>query len=193
MTVDETILADDACNPNATEKQREWLIVFAVLAANKPAQRMWRLTEALVGRFGEKKPFKILRGVIARALLLPMLRGLRTGQYTRIDHALRALVESEIDLFACTPEDLEAIPGIGPKTARWFILRTQANARVAALDTHILKWMRARGYDVPKSTPTGKRYAEIEQQFLGEAEAHGKTPAEMDLLIWQSYAERTGQ
>ena len=57
---------------------------------------------------------------------------------------------------------------------------------MAALDTHILSWLRERGHDAPKSTPTGAKYAELEQVFLGYCAAAGRGVAEMDLEIWNA-------
>lgn len=86
-----------------------------------------------------------------------------------------------------TIEDLESIKGVGPKTSRFFRMCHDPEAKHAALDTHILKWMRAQGIDCPKSTPTGTRYLELEQKFLSLV-PEGLTPAEFDLQIWRSYA-----
>jgi thermostable 8-oxoguanine DNA glycosylase len=57
----------------------------------------------------------------------------------------------------------------------------------AALDTHILRWMRDKGVNAPKSTPTGKKYLTLEQQYLTMVPAE-KTPAEFDLEIWKKYS-----
>ena len=87
-----------------------------------------------------------------------------------------------------TIEELESIKGIGPKTSRFFRMCHDPDAKHAALDTHILKWLRAQGIDCPKSTPTGKKYLELEQKFLSLV-PDGLTPAEFDLQIWRSYAK----
>jgi thermostable 8-oxoguanine DNA glycosylase len=42
------------------------------------------------------------------------------------------------------------------------------------------------GYDVPASTPTGKRYRVLEGIFLELARKSGMTPAEYDYHIWSS-------
>jgi len=49
--------------------------------------------------------------------------------------------------------------------------------------------MKNLGYDVPKSTPTGKKYIKIEKEFLSLVEKSDKTLAEFDLLIWSSFAK----
>ena len=85
---------------------------------------------------------------------------------------------------------LQNIAGIGLKTARFYWMNCVPNQNYAILDTHILKWLRMQGYDVPKSTPSKNKYLKIEQIFLEEAKKRNKTPIELDLEIWLSYAKK---
>jgi len=97
--------------------------------------------------------------------------------------------KGELNLRTCTASDLESIHGVGPKTARCFLLHSRENAQVAGLDTHMLKHLRALGYDdVPKSTPTGNKYLTLEKSVLSLAKEAGMTPAEFDLKIWTQYS-----
>jgi endonuclease III len=89
-----------------------------------------------------------------------------------------------------TIEELESVYGVGSKTARFFVLHSRPDANVACLDTHILKWLNEKGYNVPKSTPSKKKYSEIEKLFLQEAIIHQMTPADLHLTIWKSYATK---
>jgi len=109
------------------------------------------------------------------------------GCYKAKAKSFMALVYSGLNLRTCSVEDLEAIPGIGPKTARCFLIHSRPNQQYAALDTHILKHLRAVGIDAPKSTPSGKKYRELELKFLELAEAAGKSPADFDLEVWKKY------
>jgi hypothetical protein len=118
------------------------------------------------------------------------LRAARTGNYRKLSRALPELARSGLDLRRCSVADLEALYGVGPKTARYFILHTRPDARVAALDTHVLKYLSTLGHEVPKSTPSsGRRYAELEKAFLAEADSLGLSPAHLDLLVWTSYSK----
>lgn len=166
----------------------EQFLVFSVLVANKPAKRMWGLAQKLTFYPAWETPLGAIRHLIANDDLEKKLRELKTGQYRRLAQCLTAISKAELDLRKCAVKDLEAIHGIGPKTARFFILKTRPDAKHAVLDTHILKWMRSRSIDVPRSTPSGKKYAEIEQLFLRECEKEGQSPAEMDKAIWEHYA-----
>lgn len=96
-----------------------------------------------------------------------------------------------------TIEQLEGIRGWGPKTARYFALHSRKNQRCVPLDTHVLKYLSARGVpDVPKSTPpAGKQYKKFEDHFLFfydtmADKAEFPTVADFDLAIWNLYSKR---
>jgi thermostable 8-oxoguanine DNA glycosylase len=52
----------------------------------------------------------------------------------------------------------------------------------------MLKHLKKLGYDVPKSTPVGKKYLELEKVVVGLAKEVGMTPAAYDLKIWTEYS-----
>jgi hypothetical protein len=135
-------------------------------------------------------PFNIIRGMIMMGNLAENLKRVKLGQYNKLEETFTSIVNlaEHQSLLTWTVEDLEQIPGIGPKTARFFILHTNPHAHCAVLDTHILTWMREQGYHTPKSTPQGKKYRELEKIFLDECEQRGMMPQEFDLQLWK---ERT--
>lgn len=166
-------------------------IIFCVCVANKTEAHARRVTDGLTARPVWESPLGCIRVLMENGQLEAKLRDLHSGQYTRLTRCLSALCTSGLDLRTCTPADLEAIPGIGPKTSRYFILATRPGARYAALDTHILKWLRSLGYDAPQGTPpAGPTYDRLEQAFLAEADRLGESPGDLDLRIWKQYAER---
>ena len=112
------------------------------------------------------------------------------GCYNNKSKSMLALAHSGIELDSCSVEQLESIKGIGPKTARCFLIHSRRGVRHAGLDTHVLKYMRDLGFDVPKSTPNGKKYADLERAFLGLSDASGLGVAEFDLRIWRDYSAR---
>jgi thermostable 8-oxoguanine DNA glycosylase len=122
--------------------------------------------------------------------MLPQtLKSFGIGCYNNKAKSMWDLVNKGLDLKKCSVEDLESVHGIGPKTARCFIIHSRKNARHAGLDTHILKFLREKGHEVPKATPTGKKYRELEGVFLDYADKSGKSVAEFDLDIWRHYAK----
>ena len=111
----------------------------------------------------------------------------KMGQYKRLNKAFRGMVK--INPRTVTLEELEAIHGVGPKTARMLLLYTRPNLEVVPLDTHILKWLKAHGYDAPKSTPSaGKKYRDLERCFIEEAKRRGLTARQFDMEVWSTYA-----
>ena len=167
----------------------EELLLFCVSVAGKSAgMTAAALDEFLAGHPGSS-PFDKIRRLIKGGRLLPAIKASRLGKHTRLTRAFAELVEAELDLTACTCDELEAIHGIGPKTSRFFIVHTRPGEQLAVLDTHILRYMRSLGYEnIPNSTPTGRRYLQIERDFIALARREGRDIAEFDLWIWRQYA-----
>lgn len=162
-------------------------LIYAVLVAGKSAKFAEMKVLALVGWASTLLPFEIIEDHIQCGDLEDWLRSERTGSYGRLLKCFPDLIN--LDPRICTIHELEAVHGVGPKTARFFILWTRPGAMHAALDTHVLKWLRSLGYNAPKSTPqAGARYEELEQAFLREARHRSKTPRELDFEIWDWYA-----
>lgn len=173
------------------ELQEWWL--FSVLVAGKTAITQARLLDAFLidnGWVPGQQPFDVIRRMVANGTLEFRMREARLGQYTRL---VRTFSDSlMLDLATCSLEQLEAVHGVGPKTARMFLMHSRPGQRVAALDTHILKHLGEHGHAVPKATPTGVKYRELELAFLALADAAGQTPADYDLAVWKSYAHNEG-
>jgi hypothetical protein len=119
------------------------------------------------------------------------LRFVGAGQYGRLTAALsrisRDYSAGDFCPRTCSREDLVTYPGMGYKTASFFLIYTRSDVRHACLDTHILRWLRVqRGYsDAPAATPTTrKKYLYWEDKYLGEAEALNKNPTTLDFDLW---------
>lgn len=167
----------------------EYRLLYAVIVAGKSAkfadQAMHRLMDLLL-RHNKISPFQAIKVVANMGQLDTFLRTARTGNYAKTARCFTELANASIDLHTCQPADLEKIHGIGQKTSRFFIMWTRPNERLAALDVHVLRWLGAQGYSVPRSTPSGGKYAELQAAFIHEAEKRGLTPRELDWQIWQA-------
>lgn len=177
-------------NFNSSRLDLELLILFWVCAAGKKADVASKnLNNVLVHGsklFKKESPFEIILEFGHN--LSEELKNNGIGCYNNKSKTMIFLASSNIDLFNCSVFDLEKVPGIGPKTSRCFLIHSRKHTRHAGLDTHCLKYLRDKGYNVPKSTPSGRKYLEIENIFLDLADKSGKTLAEFDLEIWKKYS-----
>lgn len=175
-----------------SKSELELVMLFWVAAAGKKATSAARSLASLLdegrSRFASDNPFPIVLAYGDSLAEAMRLHGM--GCYNNKSKCFRALALSGLDLMTCSVSDLESIRGVGPKTARCFLMHSRRGVRHAGLDTHVLKYMRDLGYDVPNSTPTGKRYAHIESVFLELADKSGMGVAEFDLDIWRRYSSR---
>lgn len=173
-----------------TELEEYWL--FCIVAAGKTAMTQARLLEAYLQNGYEsmatcQTPFDVIRWQISEGALLDALKASRLGQYNRLKQAFEQSVN--LDLRTATVADFEAITGVGPKTARFFILHTRPNQTMAVLDTHILKYLRDKGYTEQKVTPpAGKKYDALEKKVIEEAAANNMSLPDFDLHIWKTYS-----
>jgi endonuclease III len=195
------VTIQDPLKPNEESlvfRSREAFLIFCVMVAGKNGKRTVTVCEKLLEgcrseyhyEEGKLRPFAYLRELIGRGGLHDRLVEIRCGQYGRIARALIAIVDKKIDADDTSVEQLEEIPGIGPKTSRYFMMRAHGQEH-AALDTHVLKWLRRQGWKrAPKSTPGSmKVYRELENAFIMEAHNRGLTPDELDVKVWEHYAQ----
>jgi len=179
------------------DSQLEYELLFWIAVAGKTADIVVKGLRALFAELLQERPDEaprgpfLLLGDLSEADLAARLRRHGIGCYTTKARGMLAACRSGLNLRACSAQELEQLHGVGPKTARCFILRTRPGARCAGLDTHVLRYLRDRGFPAPQSTPAaGKRYRELEEIFLRLADEAGRTPAEFDLEIWKSYREQ---
>lgn len=178
-------------NYNLSHSELEEHILFWVCAAGKNGKTAARCLDNLLKSWKHyhlQTPFNTIRGIIyAWNTTLPEeLRKHGIGCYNNKAKTFRELAFSNLNLQTCSLDNLEAIPGIGPKTARCFLMHSRKGARVAGLDRHVLRFLREKGIDAPEATPTGKKYKVLEKEFLRLCDEAGKEPAVYDLEIWNS-------
>jgi thermostable 8-oxoguanine DNA glycosylase len=181
-------------NYNRTQEELEEFALFTILVAGKKADQTAKKLDSFLSKrkqFGVEymSPFEFIEYLVRGSLLTPTLESVKLGQYNRISGAFKEIIKHKNRLDFVTPYELEQIKGIGSKTSRFFVLHSRPNSHYAVLDTHILRWLRNHGVDAPKSTPSGKKYEELEIKFLTYANDYGLTPAELDLHIWTTYSK----
>lgn len=181
-------------NFNLTIPELQETILFWISAAGKNAQTASRCLDNLLTKWktNNETPFSVILKINHKSNLANELKEHGIGCYNNKAKSFIQLARSNINLKTCTVDDLEAIHGIGPKTARCFIIHSRPNQRLAGIDTHLLKCLKDLGLDnIPKTTPTGNTYKRIEQQFLNLADLFQIEPAKLDLKIWNVYSSKS--
>lgn len=183
-------------NFNLTTPELEENILFWVCAAGKngmtAAKSLNKMLKFLGDMFSHHlSPFELLREATCRDREHGSLPGLMKlcgiGCYNNKAETFKLLVSAALNLKTCTVDELMAIKGIGPKTARAFLVHTREAQKFAVIDTHVLKFLRHQGIMAPKSTPSGKKYNELEQVFLTICHLRGLDVADLDLTVWNHY------
>lgn len=178
------------CNYERTDRELELFWLFCICVAGKNADQ----TAAKVAMLAKDVPqdVSVLRWLATENDLHNLLVANRVGQYSRIKLAIEQ--SAELDLRTATLAQLEGVFGVGPKTARFFLINTRPGIEVAVLDTHVLRWIGEVTYfPAPKSTPPkGSAYTYWEGIALSLIKSHypGLSLAEADLLIWAKMSGR---
>jgi thermostable 8-oxoguanine DNA glycosylase len=188
-------------NFERTNEELEEFLLFSIVVAGKGAfQQATKLdqflTYARLFNYTGESPFELVKRMDECGHMVETLRAVKMGQYERISTAFRGVAtffrQDKFQFALYHPlqdvdvQVLECVKGIGMKTARFFLMHTRPNQEYACLDTHILRWLGARGHEVPKITPRGEKYLALEKVFLGYCKEAGKSAADMDLEIWNS-------
>jgi hypothetical protein len=189
---------DKVTDYEQSDAQLQMFLLFAIFVAGKTAKIMAPKTHNFIKGCHLWKdecryltPFQTIILMISCDILRDELERQKIGKYNVLQRCLKELVTANLDLKTCTVEQLESVYGIGLKTSRFFVMHSRRNQRYAALDTHILRWLRDMGYpDIPQKTPSSsKSYRRIEGIYLAQAELRGEDPTEMDLKIWRHYSK----
>lgn len=186
----------DVTKYDRTQSELEEFWLFCLVVAGKTAMTQAKLLDAFLTDiledipFADATPFEALRNAVDEGWLLDKLKASRLGQYTRLEKAMR--LSLDLDLTNDTVDKFEAIPGVGSKTARFFLLHTRENQQIAVLDTHVLRYMRDQGLTEQKGTPPkGPKYEALEKVFIGLAAKAKMSIADFDLHIWRTYSGNT--
>jgi thermostable 8-oxoguanine DNA glycosylase len=174
----------------------EEFLLFCIIVAGKTAYIQADKLQLFIDKFNTDfqetfSPFEILSFLKNENKLLSHIVECKLGQYKKIHKAFDYLASNKIDLFTCSIDDLEKIPGVGPKTSRFFLLHSR-HCEVAILDTHVLKWFKSIGcQNAPTATPSNKKIYKLwEKIFLQYCFDNNKNIAEFDLEIWNKYSKK---
>ena len=183
-------------NYNRTLPELEEFLLFSILVAGKKSTttaiklEKFIRSQRLYG-VNDFSPMQFI-SFLERGdgLLRQAIVKVKLGQYNRVEAAFRGILKIYGRLRSVSVAELESVKGIGPKTARFFVLHTRKYQDHAVLDTHILRYLRDLGIeDVPKTTPSGKKYLKFENVFLEIARLKNLRPADLDLQIWKQYSK----
>lgn len=117
----------------------------------------------------ELTPFQILKKLKDENKLEVNLKKTKIGKYTLILRAIDDILSLNLNLNdKIKISDLENITGLSLKTSRFFVIHSYPNEEYAALDTHVLKFLKLNLIkNVPQSTPSNKElYYLLEKKFL---------------------------
>ncbi len=184
------ITPSDITNYNRTDAELQAFWLFGAFCAGKNSDYASRCLARLLQKSDGKNPFDYLRE-LGEVGIHNALVASRIGQYARLAAFIKQSLD--LDLRTATVDDLMKVHGIGPKTARFFLLHTRHDQQLAVLDTHILKFLRDNGIDAPQNTPTNKnKYLELEKKFLYLVAMHfpNMSIAHVDLTLWMKYSGR---
>lgn len=174
----------------------EEFLLFCLFVQNKPAWPTAKKLQAFAYELDYQLDLGDEPNLIDKCLsyndeaLEEMLRKHRISPYLKnmaFFRHMRSLKEGNpaLDVRAMGLNTLLSIPGIGDKTARFFLLYTQPMCPVIVIDTHMSKWADKRGI------PQRGCYWQKETEILAykSRHHHDMTFRDFDRMVWQEYAK----
>jgi len=171
-----------------TDAELEEFFLFCAIVSGKDAKAQAGVLNDFLSVVFGRSPFDKVRRLIRGGMLVEHLKECRVAQHNRIAKLFEEVLDT--DLRSCTVDDLEALKGCSPKTARLFLMHTRPNQKMAAIDTHVLKHLARLNIKVPKATPpAGPTYRRLEADFIRLAEAADMEVAEYDIMVWKQFGD----
>lgn len=172
-------------NFDRTDSELEELMLFAVCVAGKNARIQAEKLDTFLSNIKLMgiTPFQYIQRLEIKGLLLSELQKSKLGKYKLLEQSFKYLASQfQNELHAATIEELQDAPGVGMKTARFFVLHSRPNSRVAVIDTHLLKYLKREfpNENVPKVTPQQiSAYRRMERLFLQKCDEEGLPPTKV--------------
>lgn len=179
---------------NITKEKRslEELLLFLLWCTVTPGKKSQTITPAFNSIFTSIKPSDLLNK--DGRTITAALRNARIGQYKRLSACWRTISQYKpYGQFYNVHRDelMQNIPGIGPKTASFFVLHSRPYEDIAVLDIHILRYLQQQfpKYPIPEQTPQDlDEYKRLEAMFIGLAAQQDKSVSSLDTEIWQKFS-----
>ena len=184
----------EVTNYNRTQYELEEFILFCINVAGKKSAIEAPKLEVFIERAKditkETSPFNCIRKLIKLGRLNEIMHWAKLSPYAQRYNSYVAVAKIK-DLQTVTLNRLLQVPGIGLKTARFFLSHSREDFDEPMLDTHILRFLRDQGYsDAPKSTPSNENtYHYFANIFKNIARQLGKSVTNLDLEIWKQYSK----
>ena len=184
----------EVTNYNRTQSELQEFILFCINVAGKKSSIEAPKLEIFIQRAKditkESTPFNCIKKLIKLGRLNEIMHWAKLSPYAQRYNSYVAVSKIK-DLQTVTLNRLLQVPGIGLKTARFFLSHSREDFDEPMLDTHILQFLRDNGYrHAPKSTPSNvgvyNYYANIFKMF---ARVSGKSVTDLDLEIWKQYSK----
>ena len=184
----------EVTNYNRTQDELQEFILFCINVAGKKSSIEAPKLEIFIQRAKditkETSPFNCIKKLIKLGRLNEIMHWAKLSPYAQRYNSYVAVSKIR-DLQTVTLNHLLTIPGIGLKTARFFLSHSREDFDEPMLDTHILRFLRDNGYKhAPKSTPSNlgvyNYYANVFKMF---ARTMGKSVTDLDLQIWKQYSK----
>ena len=184
----------EVTNYNRTQSELQEFLLFCINVAGKKSSIEAPKLEVFIQRAKditkESTPFNCIKKLIKLGRLQEIMHWAKLSPYKQRYNSYVDAVKLG-DLQTVTLNRLLQVPGIGLKTARFFLSHSREDFDEPMLDTHILQFLRDNGYKgAPKSTPSNvgvyNYYANIFKMF---ARVSGKSVTDLDLEIWKQYSK----
>jgi thermostable 8-oxoguanine DNA glycosylase len=184
----------EVTNYNRTQSELQEFLLFCINVAGKKSSIEAPKLEVFIQRAKditkETTPFNCIKKLIKLGRLQEIMHWAKLSPYKQRYNSYVDVVKLG-DLQTVTLNRLLQVPGIGLKTARFFLSHSREDFDEPMLDTHILQFLRDNGYKgAPKSTPSNvgvyNYYANIFKMF---ARVSGKSVTDLDLEIWKQYSK----
>ena len=184
----------EVTNYNRTQSELQEFILFCINVAGKKSSIEAPKLEIFIQRAKditkETSPFNCIKKLIKLGRLQEIMHWAKLSPYAQRYNSYVDVVKIR-DLQKVTLNRLLQVPGIGLKTARFFLSHSREDFDEPMLDTHILHFLRDQGYaNAPKSTPSNENvYHYFANIFKDIARQLGKSVTDLDLEIWKQYSK----